>query len=75
MHITFVGYVCLSVYYIIFPNKKKIHAPYFYQNQANGFVKKMYSCFNPLSLVPVSSSIPLYFIYIDTAVTAIKLKV
>lgn len=66
-------FVCLLHY---FPKQtKKIHAPYFYKNRTNGFVKKMYSCFNPFSLVPASSSVPLYFIYIDTAVTAIKLRV
>lgn len=67
--------VCLSITLFSQTNKKKSMLHIFTKTEQMVLLKKLYSCFNPFSLVPASSSVPLYFIYIDTAVTAIKLRV
>lgn len=55
MNVYNVGRVCLFVcllHYFPKQTKKKIHAPYFYKNRTNGFVKKNVLLFQPFFSCP-----------------------
>lgn len=69
MNVYNVGRVCLFVcllHYFPKQTKKKSMLHIFTKTEQMVLLKKMYSCFNPFSLVPASSSAALYTLFILT---------